>query len=69
MTQLVQLLNEFGGWMVRHLGRLSLELVVLAAVVFVVIGAGPHGGGDLTLKHPYDGRVVWQASQHAAQQE
>ncbi|MFO7956733.1 MAG: hypothetical protein R6X33_06495 [Candidatus Brocadiia bacterium] len=37
MTQLVQLLNEFGGWLLRHLGRLSIEFVVLAIVVLVVI--------------------------------
>jgi hypothetical protein len=32
------------------------------ATEIVGIGAGPGGGGDLALKHPFDGRVMWRAS-------
>jgi len=30
----------------------------------VSIGAGPGGGGDLALKHSFDGHVMWRASDH-----
>jgi hypothetical protein len=35
----------------------------------VGIGVGQGGGGDLTLRHPSDGHVVWQASRQAPPRE
>lgn len=32
-------------------------------------GVGAGGGGDFVLKHPYDGREMWRASQHIEQGE
>lgn len=37
MTNAVSLLNTFGRWLVDHLGHMSLELAILAAVVFLAI--------------------------------
>ena len=37
MLRVVSLLNEFGRWLVSHLGQMSIELTILAAVVLAAL--------------------------------
>ena len=52
MTATVGLLNEFGKWLFAHLGRMSIELTILTAIVLIALYA-------LRIKSPALRHLFW----------